>query len=222
MRSKHVDDFNHDPWAGEYDGDVLNEEDPIRAGYEALLTWVAAKVSERDHLRIVDLGAGTGNLTQRLRASAEVIAVDTSTKMFDIARGKLEGRAVTYVLDDILSFVTERLSDVDVIVSTYAFHHLTSDEKKAALTAMAEALNPGGQIIIGDLMFESATARTKVLDVYREAGQDELAKDIEEEFFWDIKEDRVALDQAGLTLEIRQFSALSWGFCASVPAEAKA
>ena len=33
--------FNHDGGAHGYDEDVLNEQDPIRAGYEATLEWVA-------------------------------------------------------------------------------------------------------------------------------------------------------------------------------------
>jgi hypothetical protein len=42
VRSRNADRFNHDEDAAGYDRDVLNEADPIRAGYDALLDWVAA------------------------------------------------------------------------------------------------------------------------------------------------------------------------------------
>lgn len=40
MRSSHADYFNHDEDAADYDKDVRNERDPIRRGYEEVLSWV--------------------------------------------------------------------------------------------------------------------------------------------------------------------------------------
>jgi hypothetical protein len=54
MRSKYADYFNHDADAAGYDQDVQNERDPIRAGYRAVLRWVADKV--KPHSRVPDLG----------------------------------------------------------------------------------------------------------------------------------------------------------------------
>lgn len=41
IRSEHADVYNHNPWAADYDDDVRDEQNPIRAGYDACLTWVA-------------------------------------------------------------------------------------------------------------------------------------------------------------------------------------
>ncbi len=61
MRSQHVDEFNHDPWADNYDRNVRNEADPIRAGYVETLAWTVAQAAITPSDVVVDLGAGTGN-----------------------------------------------------------------------------------------------------------------------------------------------------------------
>jgi putative AdoMet-dependent methyltransferase len=214
LRSKNVDKFNHDPWADDYDADVLNEADPIRAGYEALLSWIAEQVPAQAGYQVADLGAGTGNLTVRLPTTAQIVIVDTSVKMMEIARGKLVDHTVTWIDDDILSWLTGNVTPQDAFVSSYALHHLTSSEKMTALQAMARHLKPGGQITIGDLMFRNAGARDYTLKGYQTSGQTELVTDIEDEFFWDIDADCRVLEDAGLDVEVRQFSDLTWGFVA--------
>ena len=212
MKSKHVETFNHDPWAEGYDADVLNEADPIRAGYEALLTWVAQYVPEKEKLRVADLGSGTGNLTVRLPTTARITAVDTSVKMMNIAQTKLVRHSVSYVEEDILAWLTAGNDPFDAFVSTYALHHLTTDEKVTALEAMTARLNPGGSIAIGDLMFASTRDREAILAQFTESGQSELVEDIIDEFFWDLEEDCRLLKAGGGTFTHRRFSTLSHGF----------
>ena len=214
MRSRHVDTFNHDPWAADYDADVRNEADPIRAGYEDLLTWIAGKVPDVPGLHIVDLGSGTGNLTSRLPLRARITAVDTSSEMINLAKSKQGEHHVDYVLEDVLAWLTENEEPVDVFVSTYALHHLTDDEKAVALKAMAKRLNTGGLMAIGDLMFRSVADRKTILDGFQEAGKPELVSDISDEFFWNLETDLKILDHEEFRTETRQFSDLSWGFVA--------
>ncbi len=64
--SKHGQRFNHDQSAAGYDRDVLNEEDPIRNGYDAVLSWVVEHAAVRTTEWAVDLGIGSGNLAARL------------------------------------------------------------------------------------------------------------------------------------------------------------
>lgn len=51
----------------------------------------------------------------------------------------------------------------DIIISTYAFHHLNEDEKCIAIEEMIRVLKDDGVIIIGDLMFESKDSEEKIL-----------------------------------------------------------
>ena len=62
MRSRHADRFSHDEEAAGYDRDVLDEADPIRTGYDALLDWVAKSAEPAPESRVLELGSGTGNL----------------------------------------------------------------------------------------------------------------------------------------------------------------
>lgn len=42
---------------------------------------------------------------------------------------------------------------VDLVVSSYCFHHLDADGKERALAEALRLLEPGGRIVFGDMMF---------------------------------------------------------------------
>lgn len=76
-------------------------------------------------------------------------------------------------------------------------------------------LRPGGKAVFGDLMFRNGIQRARILNDYRNTGREELAEEIEDEFFW-LVDNRVAdLEALGLTVLVRQFSDLSWGIAAA-------
>ena len=43
----------------------------------------------------------------------------------------------------------------DFIVATYSLHHLTDEQKISFLRVLRDYLNPGGQILIGDVVFDN-------------------------------------------------------------------
>jgi putative AdoMet-dependent methyltransferase len=236
-RSEHVDRFNHDEDADEYDSDVQNAADPIRAGYDQLLDWVRNEVSasQQQGRTVLELGSGTGNLTLRLLAAGgvdRIVCVDVSTRMTELAAAKLAHEfedaeaSVQFLLCDVLEALDgEKLAEsgaptaFDAIVSTYTLHHLTRDEKARLFRAAAARLRTGGQLVVGDLAFESAGERARFLDRCRASGseeQAELALVIEDEFFWILEEDMPALESAGFEVVARRFSDLSWGIAATL------
>ena len=218
MRSRHADRFNHDEEAAGYDRDVLDEADPIRAGYDALLDWVARRAAPDARSRVLDLGSGTGNLALRLAAFGELVCVDVSQEMERIARAKLSGRdAIHWICSDLLEYFDAPGPEFDAVVSSYAIHHLVEDEKQRLFERISGRLAPGGRVAFGDLMFETAQARRDTLDAYRASGRAELADDIEEEFFWDVSSALAGLEALGLSVETRRFSELSWGIAGTVP-----
>ena len=216
MKSKHADTFNHDGQADRYDADVADESNPIRAGYEAVLNWTAAQVPPSARV-VADLGCGTGNLTmkltERLGAQMQIHCVDISERMLNVARTKLNPNPCTFINADLLACF-DRLPNVDAIVSTYAVHHLTADEKLSFFERCVACLAPGGTLVCGDLMFENAMSRSNLLATFVNDGRQSLVDDINDEFFWDVDETTQAFASLGLDSHAQRFSTLSWGIVA--------
>lgn len=113
----------------------------------------------------VDLGAGTGFLTTELAPMVRsVLAVDISPEM---ARSLAEEARMSG-LDNVRSEVAD-LNDLalepesaDLIVSNYALHHLSNDDKRALVAKAARWLRPGGRLVLADMMFgRGATPRDR-------------------------------------------------------------
>ncbi|MCG8418445.1 MAG: class I SAM-dependent methyltransferase [Proteobacteria bacterium] len=212
MRSANVDKFNHDADAADYDASVADESDPIRAGYDAVLGWVAEKVPAGSGV-VIDLGCGTGNLALRIAGAARLLCVDVSDKMTAIARRKLAHLPCEFVQADLLECFDD-LPLADVIVSTYAVHHLTWQEKQVLFQKIHGHLAAGGMAVFGDLMFESRTAERSLCNQYARSGRQELVDDLQDEFFWYVDEARAELQRIGFHTVHKQFSELSWGIAA--------
>lgn len=196
-RSRHADRFNHDDDADGYDDEVKDERHPIRAGYGAVLDWVA----EGARGNVLDLGVGTGNLAARLPGGCQVTGVDISARMLSLARAKLPDADL--VRDDLLAYAHDAPGPWDTVVSTYALHHLEDDEKEALLRVLAAKLTPGGRIAVGDLMFADAAERDALCEE-----RPPLRDAVAEEYFWLVDRARGWFDGP---VEVERFSALSWG-----------
>src|SRR5262245_33652106 len=215
MRSRLADTFNHDADAPDYDVDIANEAHPIRAGYSALLEWVARTSCIGAGHDVLELGAGTWNLTTQLNPDANIVAVDISNEMLALARHKV-GDRVQWVRNDLLAFFDDETLRFDRVVSTYAIHHLVAEEKRVLLGRIKECLRPGGRAVFGDLMFESPEARQAALGKYVAAGSIDVVEAIEHEFFWLVDESVAELLRLGFRVATRRFSDLSWGIGASL------
>lgn len=211
LRSIHVDAFNHDPWSADYDDDVRNEADPIRAGYSTVLDWVVEQAEIRAQDIVVDLGIGTGNTAQRVPQAKLLLGVDISTKMMKQATPKLTHLPhVQYVTADLLGFFAEP-RHFDALISTYAIHHLTEPEKVQLFALIHQALAPGGRAVFGDLMFADKAAEAALRHEYLAQMDLEMIGTFDEEFFWHVDHATAAFRSIGFDLiAVQQFSQLSW------------
>lgn len=208
MRSRYADYFNHDDDAQDYDADVMREEDPIRAGYAALLAWVGSRIAPSS--RVLDLGSGTGNTVLELPPTCDATMVDVSEKMMEIARSKLGDRAATCVVADILEFVEGTdLRDFDFVVSTYALHHLTPDERTRLFGSLRSALRRDARIVVGDLMYRNENDCERIVNKFASSSP-QLAAAVAEEFFWDIERTTEMFQRLDWAPSWRSFSDLSW------------
>jgi SAM-dependent methyltransferase len=103
-------------------------------------------------LRIADLGAGEGVLSQLLARRAEFVhCVDKSPRMVKVGRelARREGiRNLDYVLGDIEA-IPLRAGSVDLALLSQALHH--AEQPRKALAEAHRILRPGGRIVILDL-----------------------------------------------------------------------
>ena len=215
MRSAHSEVFNHDDEANGYDTDVRNQSDPIRAAYRDVLAWVIREARIDSSSRVLELGSGTGNLSWLIDQCGELVCVDLSKQMEVIAGSKL-GHIPNrrFIKADILEVFDCERAPFDSVISTYAVHHLTDDEKRLLFSEVFIGLVPGGSAVFGDLMLQNQEEKVSKTQDYLTKGDAKTAQAIAEEFFWSIDAAKVNLIEIGFQVETKRFSDLSWGVAA--------
>lgn len=140
-----------------YDAD-MEIMHPLRAKM-ADIAIEALPFARNGALSVIDLGAGTGYFTQRVLAEfpqAQAIAIDGAAAMVELANARLAGAAerVRWVVSDFRALGRDVAPEgsVDVILSAFALHHLSADEKLAVLQVLAPCLKPDGWYVNADLI----------------------------------------------------------------------
>ena len=116
---------------------------------------------------VVDLGCGTGQISLPLaERGARVLAVDVSPAMIRQLQARASRAGVTGL--EGLAMPIEDLSlpegSVDLVVSSYALHHLRDADKARLVSAAFGWLRPGGRLVIADMMFgRGGSARDRVI-----------------------------------------------------------
>jgi len=95
--------------------------------------------------RVLDLGAGTGLMTEAVLArhpDAEVVLLDGAAEMLEQASARLSGANATFVVADLREELPA--GPFDAVVSALAIHHLEHDENRDLVGRIAQVLRPGG------------------------------------------------------------------------------
>src|SRR5262245_6164597 len=119
--------------------------------YEEMLDVAATLVPPSARV-IVDLGTGTGALAARAleqAPGARVLGIDADAEILAVAARRL-GRRATFVAN---SFLRAAIPRCDVVVSSFALHHVRTRTPKARLYGrIRRALNRSGRLIVVDCL----------------------------------------------------------------------
>lgn len=175
IREGWKDKWNFNSWADSYDEDVKVDRGALKIyeNYNKVLNKVYEKSTiAGENISVLDIGVGTGNLAKKfLENNYRVVGIDQSREMLRVAKHKYPNLKVR-----LGEFLKIPFNDkvFDIIVSTYAFHHLNSEEKSLAIKEMIRVLKDNGKIVIGDLMFKNRVEEEWVLKELTEVQVDEI------------------------------------------------
>ena len=121
---------------------------------------ILERMPSRSDLEILDFGAGTGLLTERLAPHvASIVAVDISPSMIEQLHRKTKDLPcrIETLRQDLTQGPLPQLK-VDGIVSTMTFHHI--DDPAELLRRLATLLRPGGFLTLCDIDTEDGSFHT--------------------------------------------------------------
>ena len=112
--------------------------------------WIWDVIAPHVGKRVLEVGAGTGNMTRLLYGRELIVATDFEKPYVDILRNRFHRtptiRVDRFDLENDTDFERMKQYDVDTVVALNVIEHLNDDV--AALRRMHELLPPGGRVVI--------------------------------------------------------------------------
>ena len=194
-----------DQWAADYDQDVADDTSFPFDGYSHVLALIVERAAVGSGAAALDLGIGTGNLSELLaRQGCRIWGLDFSAEMLVRAAAKLPG-AVLGQIDLRAEWPQDFQRRYDAIVSAYTFHHFTLPEKAGlVLRLLQEYLIPGGRLVIGDVSFRN--------QMEQDALKHKLGDEWEDEYYWLADETAAAFAQRGIQTKYTKVSSCAGVF----------
>ncbi len=124
--------------------------------FEKVLASLLEAAQPRPSDVCVDLGAGTGFVSLALAPRvSSVLAVDIAPAMASSLGQQARKSGLRNLTTEVCDLNNLRLPEAsaDLIVSSYALHHLITADKRALVARAALWLRPGGRLVIADMMF---------------------------------------------------------------------
>ena len=144
-------------------------------------------------VKILDLGCGTGALTQRVLTKypdVNVVCLDPATTMLDIVNKKFSNFNVETVQGSAHAMEFED-NTFDYIMTNWALHHLTNEDKILCAKELFRVLKPEGKLILGDQF--APIMREDVKDPERVEGIFDLLSQRAKYYFENVSFERMIL-----------------------------
>ncbi|GAA0466592.1 class I SAM-dependent methyltransferase [Alkalibacillus silvisoli] len=201
-------EFMHifDEWAESYNATVQGHDEQYQAVFESY-DQILSNVAERATGVTIEFGIGTGNLTEKLlQQEVDLIAIEPNKNMRQLAANRFP--ALTIHDGDFIKF--PKVAKVDTVVSSYAFHHLTDDEKRRAFELYTPLLSRNGQIVFADTMFENEKKHEDMIQQAKAKGHLALADDLSREYYTTVPTMKRLLHETGYQVQFEQLNDFVW------------
>ena len=119
---------------------------------------------------VLDLGCGDSSMAikalEGLRVSSYT-GVDLTAPALEIARANFHGNySATWVHANMVDYIARCDQQFDVIMTSFAMHHLPADIKQPWLIDIAKHLNPTGRLILIDTCCPAGLSRDETVQSY--------------------------------------------------------
>ncbi|MGP4075474.1 methyltransferase domain-containing protein [Halobacillus sp. K22] len=205
MGVEFVDLFNQ--WASSYDDTVSGndiEYKEVFEGYDEMLELLAGL----SRSPVMEFGVGTANLTRKMINQNKVVfGIEPSSEMRRIANLKCPEAAIYD--GDFLNY-PQLMTPIQSIVSSFAFHHLTTSEKIEAIQKFDDKLESGGQVIFIDTLFKDEGHKQALIKDAETSGYLNLAQDLQEEYYGYLEELKEMFSNQGFEVSFKQMNKYAW------------
>ncbi len=195
-----------DEWVHTYDESVEGndkEYEDVFKHYDGILRATANLAISP----VVEFGVGTGNLTKKLlEHGMHVTGIEPNAAMREATAVKLPELALHD--GDFLDFPLP--TEVKSFTSSYAFHHLTDDEKAQAFKLYAQLLPVGGKVVFADTLFQSSEIKEQIIEFEQSRAYSNLVEDLQREHYTTLPVLRELIEAAGFTVEFTQLNKYVW------------
>ncbi len=147
MSASATDSPLFDRWSQTYDRPALQ-----RLAYRPIHDVVLRRVLQAQPTSVLDLGCGTGQLTERLADSlprVRIVGLDLSAGMLGEAARRLDRAGGPWLVRADAEWLPFAVASFDTVVCTESFHWYPDQAR--ALDQIARVLRPGGQLLIASI-----------------------------------------------------------------------
>jgi len=162
-------------WSTQYHKSVSESESkgtyPF-AGYSQVKYHLIELITKHQKKAILDMGVGTGEIMLPLyRLGYHITGVDLSENMLKIAKNSMPD--ALFIQGEFEDAIPQLKQKYDVIVFSYAIHHLTYKKQIDLLTQLNSLLNQDGFILIADVSGENPQEMNALKERYEDIWDDE-------------------------------------------------